>query len=183
MPNYRRRRQGDRYFFTLVTHGRRRLFLEPNARDLLHEAIRAEQARRPFEMEAIVLLPDHLHMLWRLPPDDTDYSLRINLIKKHFTVVYLASGGKETVSPISQKRHRRRGVWQPRFWEHTIRDARDYHVHLDYIHMNAVKHGLVQCAADWPHSSFRRYVKSGWYEIDWAGRTDLPGNVEYVFPE
>jgi len=134
-------------------------------------------------MEAIVLLPDHLHMLWRMPEGDADYSTRIAATKKRFTRSYLAAGGAEAPVRPGQRRHRLRGVWQPRFWEHTIRDARDYHRHLDYIHLNPVKHGLVASPREWPHSSFHRYVEMGWYEPDWCGRTDLPGNIEYVWPE
>jgi putative transposase len=183
MPNYRRKRQGELYFFTIVTCDRRPIFDASHARHLLHTAIDLTQKDHPWTMEAIVLLPDHLHMLWRLPEGDTDYSSRIGALKKRFMRRYLMRGGREGRVAPGQRRHRRRGVWQQRFWEHTISDARDFHRHVDYIHTNPVKHGLVDYPRDWPHSSFHRYVKTGWYESDWCGQTDLPGNVEYVWAE
>lgn len=131
----------------------------------------------------MVLLPDHLHMLWRMPDDDTDFSTRIAALKKRFTRAYLREGGRDSDVPPGQVRHRLRGVWQRRFWEHTIRDAKDFRLHLDYIHANPMKHGLVDRPEHWPHSSFHRYVELGWYEPDWCGRVDLPGAVEYVWPE
>ncbi len=134
-------------------------------------------------MTAVVLLPNHLHMIWEMPEGDTDYSRRIAILKKRFTRVYLQQSGSEAVVSHGQQRHRRRGVWQPRFWEHTIRDAKDFRLHLDYIHGNPVKHGLVLRPVDWPWSSFHRYVSEGLYEPDWCGRVDLPGQVEYPWPE
>ena len=122
-------------------------------------------------------------MMWRLPLGDVDYSTRIAAIKKRFTRAYLSGGGREAVLSPGQRRHRRRGVWQERFWEHQIRSAKDFRLHLDYIHANPVKHGLVESPADWPHSSFHRYVEAGRYETDWCGQTDLPGNIEYVWTE
>jgi len=183
MSNYRRKHQGSLYFFTIVTHNRQPLFARESARRLLSTAIERTQQDRPWKIEAMVLLPEHLHALWRLPPDDTDYSGRIAAMKKRFTRAYLAACGVEEPIAPGQRRHRRRGVWQPRFWEHTIRDAKDFHLHVDYIHANPVKHGLVDYPRDWPHSSFHRYVEKGWYEPDWCGRTDLPGNVEYIWLE
>jgi len=183
MPNYRRKRQGSLYFFTIVTHNRQPIFAREDARRLLSTAIKRTRQDRPWTNEAMVLLPEHLHTIWRLPPDDTDYSGRIAAIKKRFTRAYLASGGAEGTVLAGQRRHRQRGVWQAPFWEHTIRDSKDFHLHVDYIHANPVKHGLVDYPRDWPHSSFHRYVQAGWYEADWCGRTDLPGNVEYIWLE
>jgi len=131
----------------------------------------------------MVLLPNHLHMLWRMDEQDTDYSLRISILKKRFTRAYLKSGGHEAEVEAGQMRHRLRGVWQRRFWEHTIRDAKDFRMHLDYIHVNPVKHGLVERPADWRWSSFQRYVDMGWYEPDWCGRVELPSAVEYYWCE
>jgi putative transposase len=183
MPNYRRKRDGSLYFFTVVTCDRRPIFDAQFARDLLSDAIERTRQDRPWVTEAIALLPDHMHMLWRMPEGDVAYSARLAAIKKRFTRAYLGAGGTEGSVASGQQRHRRRGVWQQRFWEHTIRDAKDFHLHMDYIHMNPVKHGLVARPGDWPHSSFQRLVASGWYEADWSGRTDLPGNVEYTWPE
>ncbi|HUT57321.1 MAG TPA: transposase [Phycisphaerae bacterium] len=184
MPNYRRSRvEGAAYFFTLVTYRRRRIFDAPVARKLLRRTMRAVRAEAPWRTEAVVLLPDHLHLMWRMPDGDADYSGRIARIKKDFTKAYMQAGfGELPVSP-GERRKRYHGVWQPRFWEHTIRDARDFKLHLDYIHMNPVKHGWVRRAADWPWSSFHRYVRLGEYELDWHGRVELPGQVEYYYPE
>jgi len=179
MPSYRRwRKEGGMFFFTLVTHKRRPLFDLPFARRQLREAIRAVRQARPFELRAMVLLPDHLHMLWRLPEGDAGYSTRVALIKRHFTRAYLARGGTETGGSPSRARHRLRGVWQKQFWEHAIRDYRDYRLHLDYIHANPVKHGLVGFPKDWPYSTFTRYVRLGEYDPDWCGHVKLPGGVD-----
>jgi putative transposase len=182
MPSYRRRYLPGAYIFiTMVTHGRGDIFSESRWRDLLRKCISFARQHRPFDVTGMALMPDHLHMLWKLPDDDTDYSQRISLIKRRFTYAYLRDGGKEGDQTASRKRQRVRGVWEKRFWEHTIRDPRDFHMHLDYIHMNPVKHGLVAAPADWEWSSFHRYVEQEWYEPDWQGRTDLPSNTQYLW--
>ena len=159
MPNYRRWRiEGGTYSFTVVTHQRRPIFGVPLWRRLLREAIERVQGEHPFDLRAIVLLPDHLHMLWRLPEGDSDYSTRLAVVKKRFTDTYLAAGGTEGTSTPSREKHRLRGVWEKRFYEHSIRDYKDYKRHLDYIHSNPVKHGLVSMPKDWPYSSFHRYT-------------------------
>ena len=150
MPDFRRYFvPGGTYFFTLVTAGRRPLFGHEEARTLLGKIVREECKRAPFETVAIVLLPDHLHAIWTLPPGDDDYARRWQAIKAKFTVHWLASGGAEGEVTPGYRRQRRRGVWQPRFMEHTIRDEQDLHHHADYIHYNPVKHGHAQvCAND-----------------------------------
>lgn len=126
----------------------------------------------PFEMTAAVILPDHLHFLWTLPPDDCNYSKRIGRLKVLFTQ---ALRGKQalpqTVSP-SRRKHRESDVWQRRFWEHTITDEADLVKHLDYLHYNPVKHGLVKCPYQWQYSSFHRYVQQGVYGDDWGCQCD-----------
>ena len=183
MPNYRRNYVGEHFFFTLVTRQRIRVFHRARWRRRLSEAIEQTQRERPWDMTGIVLLPDHLHMLWRMPRGDTDYSGRISVLKRRFTQAYLAGGGREAPVSTAQRAKRFRGVWQRKFWEHTIRDARDFRMHLDYIHLNPVKHGLAETPRDWAWSSFHRYVEQGMYEPDWCGRVDLPGSVEYVWGE
>jgi putative transposase len=183
MPNYRRRRFGGLVFLTLVTYGRRRLFERGDARGFLRAAMSLTRQERPWETEAIVLLPDHLHMLWRMPECDTDYSTRISVVKKRFTRAILGGGLQEPVPTAGQVRHRRRAVWQERFWEHTIRDAKDFWFHVEYIHTNPVKHGLVQRPWDWPYSSFKKWVAKGFYDKDWCGRLDLPGYTDYTWPD
>ena len=166
MPNYRRRHTGSCVFLTLVTADRRAIFADGPVRKLLRKAIEDTRATRPWDTEAIALLPNHLHMLWRMPEGDTDYSTRIAVLKKRFTRAYLAAGRVEAEVPHGQQQHRLRGVWQRRFWEHTIRDARDLAMHVEYIHMNPVKHGLVSRPVDWPWSSFHRYVEEGKCDLD-----------------
>ena len=116
------------------------------------------KAQRPFDLQAIVILPDHLHCLWRLPEGDADFSTRWRLIKTRFS----KSFGK------SANQRGEKEIWQRRFWEHQIQDETDWRNHMDYIHFNPVKHGLVQRAADWPFSSFHRAVERGWYPEDWG---------------
>ena len=183
MPYYRRNRSGRMFFFTIVCSGRRNLLHVEAFRKMLHDAYELTRSERPWRTEAIVLLPNHLHFMWRMPEGDTDYSTRIAVIKTQFTKAFLKNDGLELAVTQGQARHRRRGVWQERFWEHTIRDAKDFRMHLDYIHLNPVKHGLASRPKDRPWSSFQQHVKDGGYEEDWCGRSDLPENVEYYLPE
>jgi len=127
----------------------------------------------------MVLLPDHLHALWALPPGDYSYSERWRWIKREFTRAWLASGHAERSLPMSRLREGRRGVWQRRFWEHAIRDESDLEAHFDYIHFNPVKHGLVSSPGNWPASTFHRWVSLGHYPPDWAAGASisLPGNA------
>ncbi|MCH8044784.1 MAG: transposase [Planctomycetes bacterium] len=159
---------GATYFFTVVTAGRARLFADDRARTLLGEVYRQTNRSAAFETVAIVLLPDHLHAVWTLPAGDIDYSGRWKAIKARFTSRWLASGGSEEPVTDGYNRQRRRGVWQPRFIEHTIRDEADLHAHVDYIHYNPLKHRCAKAPNDWPWSSFHRYVKSGDYEVNWG---------------
>lgn len=173
MADYRRYFvPGGSYFFTVVTRDRAPFLCQSTARRLLSNKMRACQARWPYSIDAVVLLPDHLHCIWSLPRGDADYSTRWAWIKKEFTKGWLTSGGKE--SPVSESRKRRRdhGVWQPRFWEHLLRDEHDFERHFDYIHYNPVKHGLTDSPRDWPYSSFHRWVRKGLYSPDWGRRLD-----------
>jgi putative transposase len=172
MPNYRRWFvPGGTYFFTCVTHRRTPFLTQPLARTILHEAIDTIQKRFPFEVVAIVLLPDHWHTVWTLPPGDDRYPTRWRRIKEEFTEKWLAQGGLELVQSLSRRKHRMRGVWQKRYWEHAVRDEADLERCVDYIHWNPCKHKLVSRVQDWPWSSFQRFVAEGQYEADW-GRTD-----------
>jgi putative transposase len=99
-----------------------------------------------------------------LPEGDIDFSGRWNAIKIKFSRKMPAGEYRSA----SRALRRERGIWQRRFWEHTIRDAGDYAAHVDYIHFNPVKHGLVACAADWPFSSFHRAVAKGIYPRGWV---------------
>jgi len=168
MPEYRRLfRPGGTYFFTLVTVDRRPFLCDDLARFLLHESIAAARTNHPFHINGIVLMPDHLHMMITLPEDDQDFSHRLAAIKAIFTHDYLAAGGRESLQSASRRRHRHRGVWQRRFWEHLIRDQDDFNNHLDYIHYNPVKHSRAACPHAWAYSSFKRWVSSDGYEPSW----------------
>jgi putative transposase len=169
MPDYRRAMvAGGTFFFTVVTANRRPIFGNPRTVRLLKEAI--DQIRRflPFESVAGVVLPDHLHCIWTLPDNDHDFSLRWKRIKAAFTRAHLSTGGAEARVSVSRREHGERGVWQRRFWEHTVRDEDDLRRHLDYIHYNPVKHGLVTGPMEWPWSSLRRFVSEGFYDKGWG---------------
>ena len=170
---------GGTFFFTLVTYDRIPIFEEALSRRLLRKAWIAEMRIRPFFQEAICLLPEHLHFVLRLPEGDSDFSTRISGIKARFTRAYLGSGHGE----LGEKRVRRdkgeRAVWQRRYWEHMIRDDEDYRRHVDYVHYNPVKHGLVRNVRDWPWSSFHRYVKNGVYSSDWGSDSLEIGNQSF----
>jgi len=170
MSNWRRSHvPGGTFFFTLVTYQRQPILTMPAARALLREVTLECRGKWPFDIIAIVLLPDHLHALWQLPDGDTDYSKRWGWMKKEFTKRWLAGGGIEKPISESRRNNRRRGVWQRKFWEHTVRDQRDFERHMDYIHYNPVKHGVVSRVSDWPWSSFHRLVRDGAYPLDWGG--------------
>lgn len=169
MTDYRRWRvEGGAYFFTVVTEERRRWLCDDLARDCLRDAIRVIRKRRPFRIDAIVLLPDHLHTVWTLPAGDSDYSTRWRLIKKRFTTAYLQAGGIEAAANASRQAKGERSLWQRRFFEHTVRDEPDMKRCIDYVHVNPLKHGLVDRVIDWPWSSFHRYVRLGEYLPDWG---------------
>jgi putative transposase len=176
MPYYRRvRRPGGTFFLTLVTQNRAPLFADDAARALLRGAIEWCRELHPFTVDAIVLLPDHLHVLMTLPAGEDDYPVRVANLKAGFTRAHLAAGGVEQGRSASRVRQRARGVWLKRFWEHTIRDAEDLRNHYDYVCYNAVKHGLVECPHEWPHSSFKRLVGERRYDADWCCRCERPG--------
>jgi putative transposase len=176
MSDYRRYFvPGGTYFFTLVTFRRSRIFDSGDARRLLGSVMRRGQLRQSERVLAIVLLPDHLHCLWALPPGDSDYSGRWQWIRAEFTRQWLSVGGIEQSQRPARARERRRGIWQRRFWEHMIRDEHDLEQHADYIHYNPVRHALAASPHDWQWSSFHRWVRLGHYPADW-GRTQ-PANA------
>ena len=175
MPNYRRLFvPGGIFFFTVVTCHRYPFFRDAKARELLGDAIRTVQQVAPFQLTAIVLLWDHLHCLWELPPGDSDYPSRWKAIKDQFTTDWLAIGGHEEPITPSQKRRGHRGIWQRRYWEHTVRDEIDFERRFDYVHFNPVKHEYVRHPADWPFSSFHRWVDFGHYPRGWATSAEPP---------
>lgn len=176
MSNYRRSREGGVYFFTVVTHERRPILTTELGRRLLRHAIQHVRKERPLELTAIVLLPDHLHAIWELPRGDCDYSTRWRRIKSLFTKRWLAEHGDAATVGRSRAIRGEQGVWQRRFFEHTCRDEQDLKRCLDYVHLNPLKHRLVERVADWPWSSFHRYVRLGEYEPSWGSSPDWYGD-------
>ena len=154
---------GGYYFFTVVTQDRQPILTCPeNIKRLRNSFIRIKN-KRPFTIEAIVVLPDHLHTVWQLPDGDADFSTRWRLIKHDFSIALQVGAA----SP-SQQRKGEKGIWQRRFWEHAIRNAADWRRHIDYIHFNPVKHGYAANPSTWPYSSFLCSVEKGWYPPDWG---------------
>ena len=176
MPQYRRMRvPGGTYFLTLVTYQRQPLFAEEeNVAKLRraicplgsHFVIATTKKEKPFNLIGAVVLPDHLHFIWTLPPNDANYSLRVSRLKVLFTRSLENYQSLPKKISYSRQKHREKYVWQRRFWEHTIRNETDLAHHLDYIHYNPVKHRLVSCPHLWQYSSFRRSVEAGLYTLD-----------------
>ena len=170
MSDYRRWYvPGGTFFFTVVTYSRRPILTTDAGRTFLRDAIESVRGRHPFTLVATVLLPDHWHLVMQLPSGDQRYSLRMQQIKAEFSDQWLAAGLPEANVTESQRLRGERGIWQPRFWEHTVRDEEDLEHCADYIHWNPRKHGLVQRVADWQWSSFHRFVRLGHYDINWGG--------------
>jgi putative transposase len=157
-------------FFTANLLNRRSVLLTERI-DALREATRRTQRRYPFRIDAFVVLPEHIHAVWTLPPDDADFTMRWRWIKAWFS---RSIAKEERRSPVRKARGER-GIWQRRFWEHLIRNDADYARHVEYCYINPVKHGLVRRVQDWPFSSFHRDVQAGIVPSDWAGEVDPPG--------
>jgi len=172
MSNYRRALQpGGCYFFTVVTYKHLPLFANENNIDILRNAFRTIKNKHPFSIDAITILPDHLHTIWQLPQNDNNFSLRWRLIK------HLVSTKID-----SPKNHRdEKYIWQRRFWEHLITDNNDWKNHMDYIHYNPVKHGYTNQPNNWKFSSFLNAVNKGWYDKDWG--MSEPENIKKLMLE
>lgn len=171
MTNYRREYMpGGTWFFTVTLVNRNSDLLVKKI-EHLRKAVRRVRHDWPFHIDAWVVLPDHIHAVWTLPEDDHDFSTRWRLIKSRF------SRGLPRRERVSGSRLNKgeRGIWQRRFWEHRIRDEKDYRRHVDYVHINPVKHGYVDRVIDWPFSTFSRFVEQGIYPPDWAGSMVLDG--------
>lgn len=169
MPNYRRANiDGVTYFFTVNTLKRQTFLLDDDVRAALREGIALVRQSYPFIIDAWVLLPDHLHCLWTLPPDDGDFSARWRVIKRTVTQRCGARLHRPDLVNVRRTQRKQSTLWQHRYWEHLIRDEEDYRRHVDYIHWNPVKHGYVQRAGDWPYSTFQRHAMQGIYPPDWG---------------
>jgi putative transposase len=169
---YRRAKvAGGTYFFTVVTEKRQKILCLPKNVSLLRYAFGYVMQKHPFIIDAVVILPDHLHCIWTLPENDHDFSTRWRLIKSYF------SHKCETISPenisVSRKKKKQRAIWQYRFWEHLIRDEIDFQNHVEYIHYNPVKHGFVTAPKDWEYSSFHRAVRQGMYDMMWGAGEEI----------
>ncbi len=165
MTEYRRpHTPGATWFFTLTLVARRGNTLLVDHIANLREAVQHVKARHPFRIDAMVVLPEHLHAIWTLPSGDDDIGMRWGLIKSRFSRA-LPADEYRRASRIARGE---RGIWQRRFWEHQIRDEADLTAHIDYIHYNPVKHGWVERVIDWPHSTFHQHVERGWYQADWG---------------
>ncbi|WP_158583856.1 REP-associated tyrosine transposase [Salinibius halmophilus] len=137
--------KGGHYFFTVASNHRAPVFIDNI--DAIRNGLRYAKEKHPFDIEASVILPDHLHMIWKLPEDDANFPLRWQLIKKHVT------------------RSVGRNIWQRRFFEHVLRDDHDWQMHVDYIHYNPVKHGYCERVSQWPYSSYRKFYGDSEIEI------------------
>ncbi|MFZ0051522.1 MAG: transposase [Desulfobaccales bacterium] len=169
MPRYLRAWvPGGTFFLTVVTFNRRKIFNHPQGRRILRKAVNQIIGEFPFSLDAWVLMADHLHTIWTLPKGDTNYGKRVGLIKANFSKAAKIWFHDKSMMNLSRQYRREITIWQRRFWEHSIRDEEDLAKHLDYLHYNPVKHGLVQRVRDWPYSSFHRLVKQGIYPIDWG---------------
>ena len=165
MSRYRRATvEGGIFFFTLALADRSSDLLVRQI-DRLQSSYAVMQKRLPVETIAICILPNHLHALWQLPDGDANFASRWSLFKSGFSRGLPAAETRSASKVIK----REKGIWQRRYWEHAIRNDAEFERHVNYIHFNPVKHSLVTRVADWPHSSFHRYVAQGILAADWAG--------------
>ena len=169
MPQYIRAFvPGGTFFFTVTLLERHRKLLTEHI-DVLRQVFKSARQRRPFTLEGIVILPDHLHFIWTLPVGEADFSTRWHDVIARFA----AHIPKEERLSTRRQKKGERGIWQRRFWEHVIRDEQDYDRHVDYIHYNPVKQGYGTRVAAWPYSSWHRQVRDGMYHLDWAADADV----------
>ncbi len=166
--------KGGTYFFTVNLAARKRTLLTDEI-DKLRMVINRVKKKHPFHLNAMVVLPDHLHAMMTLPLDDNDYSVRWSLIKAGFSRLLPAT------EKINKSRNSKgeRGIWQRRYWEHLIRDKHDYASHVNYIHFNPVKHHYVESPVDWPYSTIHDYISRGILSNDWGGRNNESPGMQF----
>ena len=173
MTHYRRPdSEGATWFFTVVTYQRRSFLCDREVRASLREAITRTRTSYPFRINAWVLLPDHFHCIWTLPENDSNFQLRIRLIKRHVTLKCSELLHDDKLNTPSRRKRNESTIWQRRFWEHQILSDEDFQHHMDYIHYNPVKHGLSQSAIEWPYSTFHQLVSREIYPRDWASNPE-----------
>ena len=168
-PGYRQPNSGNTYFFTLVSFRRNPILCLPPLRTALRRAIVDVRATHPFDIDAWVLMPDHLHCILTLPEGDLDHATRWATIRSAVSRAALVSTVSTGTRNPSRIAHRDASIWERRIDAHPIRDEREFERHVDYIHVNPVRHGHAASAADWPYSTFHRYVKNGVYLPEWNG--------------
>ena len=169
MSNYRRAAaKGGSYFFTLVSYQRRNIFCDKAIRLALRQAIKTTQKKYPFNIDAWVLLPNHMHCIWTLPEEDNNFSQRWSLIKRKVSIECAQQYKQQQLLTESKVKHRESTIWQRRFWEHQIRNQQDFNNHLDYIHYNPVKHNYCNSPSQWQYSTIHRYIKVGYYAYNWG---------------
>jgi len=165
---------GATYFFTLVAYNRQKIFSNSENIQLLKKSIITVKNKHPFTIDAIVVLPEHMHFLLTLPDEDQDFSTRIRLVKSEFSRKCTTNVGwvKNELCSFEPNKSRllkqEKHIWQRRFWEHLIRNEKDFESHMNYIHYNPVKHGLAASPKDWQYSSFHHCVTKGFYNISWG---------------
>ena len=169
MSRYRRQNTpGSTWFFTVVTYERRAFLCDEKVRSALREAIKKVQTNHPFKIEAWVLLPDHFHCIWTLPEQDSNYPLRIRLLKRYVTQSCAGFLHRDSLNTPSRRKRKESTIWQRRYWEHRLRTDKDFRNHMDYIHYNPVKHECCQSPTEWPYSTIHRLTKEGVYPKNWA---------------
>lgn len=169
MSSYKRNFvDGGTFFFTVVSYKRQKIFTSPSFRTALRKAIKKTQQQYPFEINAWVLLPNHIHCIWTLPNNDKDFSLRWAMIKNSVSQQCKYTLYNNALLTPSKIERNESTIWQRRFWEHTIKDESDYQKHLDYIYWNPVRHGHVSSVNEWPFSTFHRDVQAGLYDEGWG---------------
>jgi putative transposase len=161
---YRRANVAGATYFITANLAERRATTLIDCIDAFRDSIRRVKLRHPFEIDAMVVMPDHFHLLMTLPQDDANFSIRIGAIKSAFSRTL----PKSEYVDSTREAKRERGIWQRRFWEHLIRDDIDYANHVNYIHINPVKHGYTKRAVDWSHSSIHRFIERGIVDENWA---------------
>ena len=155
----------------MVTQARNEILCHTENIALIKSAVSTVIKTHPFKIDAFVILPDHFHCVLTLPENDDDFSTRIRLIKSYFSKN--CTERYKTEIPASRAKKKEQNIWQRRFWEHQIRDEKDYVAHIDYVHFNPVKHGYVNSPREWRHSTFHRYVEEGVYRSDWGANDGI----------
>lgn len=175
MPNYMRPRVPAATIFFTVALAQRGGDLLLREVDRLRGVVAQVRQHRPFQINAFVVLPDHIHAIWTLPAGDRDYALHWGAIKAQFSMG-LATGPLRASHIV----RREKAIWQRRFWEHHIRDQADLAAHIQYWWGNPVKHSLVKRAVDWPYSSIHADIRAGRVEPEWSGEPPETGFGEQV---